>query len=99
MANNDEHVLVHSYDDDHQPPLANPAILLIGFPPEEELDLDDEEEMRMEAIWVEVNNFYDVLENLGRRSTSYFRCPICRGSSRTKLINGLMSLIRNMPRW
>lgn len=64
-------------------------------PPEEEPDPEDKEEQMRDAIQLEVNKFYEVLENPRRRDMMYFRCPICRGSSRTKLLKGMTSLIQH----
>ena len=97
MANNNEPVTVHSNndDDDYQPPPAIPSILPIGPPPKHEPDPDNEEEKRREGIRVEVNKFYEVLENPRRRGTNYFCYPICHGSGRTKLLKEMMSLLQH----
>ena len=96
MANNDEQsLIIVLFDDDEQQLPAIPAILPIGPPPDYKTDSDDEEEQIRDVIQVEVNKFYEVLENPRRRGTNYFRYPICRGSGRTKLLKGLMSLLQH----
>lgn len=66
MANNNEQspIIVLSDDDKQQLPVI-PTILPIGPLSDYETDSDDEAEQRMEAIQVEVNKFYKVLETRG----------------------------------
>ncbi|KAM7491025.1 hypothetical protein LguiA_033946 [Lonicera macranthoides] len=100
MANNDKQstIIVHSDDDEQQPPasLGNlVGLLLISLPPENEPNPNDEKEQKRAVILMEAKKFYEILESPAMRGINYFRCSICHGSGRAKLLKGLMSILQH----